>query len=154
VLLKLVRALGVLLVVIGAVGVAFYPLSFLMGGSLFRRSFAIPYIGDFYAIFAVVLYLGEVAANVLAIWGGILCLRRPLRGRRLILGWAYTSIAVGLWSILYFSLFVVTRRGGAPLLFNMFANVVQIAHAALFPIVCLIFFHLREVRRMFEGGAR
>jgi hypothetical protein len=44
VLVKLVHAIGVLLIVLGAIDVVFYPLSMLAGASLFRRSFGIPYV--------------------------------------------------------------------------------------------------------------
>ena len=151
VLLKLVRVLGVLLIVIGVIELGYYPLTFLMGGPIFRRNFRPAFGGELYGVFVLVQFLGEVVANVTAIWGGILCLRRPLRGRRVVLVSGYISIGLCLWSTLYLVL-VVSRQVTLPFLLT--GNVVELAHFVAFPIICVIFFHLRDVRRLFAEQSR
>ena len=148
ILRKLIRTIGLLMLVVGAIKFVVDPVA------TFRTPIGGTSLDVGVAGFSL---LGRIIVNVLAISGGIAGLRRLRSAARIVSVWSVASLAVGavllmfrLFSMAYFSGGRFTWVGTYEMAYvgNSIAN---FATAAVLPVICLVLLRFPDARRAFSS---
>jgi hypothetical protein len=153
-LLPLVRTIGLLSVILAPVGVVLVVLGLWVSvrGGAFRY-------GAIWAWSMVILTPLELITNLLQLLGGIGCLRRRLRGRRLLIVAAWASLALSLCGCVVGAVVSVgyeSRFGRADpveVAYLLTYYLQRSAAAILFSVITLVFLTRRQVAGLFASAA-
>jgi hypothetical protein len=103
--MPLVRALGIIGIIVGSISISLVPLSWMSSDLRSMRSSPGVYWGSIGSSLAV------IALDVMLLIGSIGCLRRAPRGRRLLIASAYLHFAYAIWGIGFFGWWYVNYWG-------------------------------------------
>jgi hypothetical protein len=145
---RLVRAICILGLVIGAIGVILVPLRWMS----FRRASFGPASAYWWIYVNLAIY--ETLSVLLTI-GSLLCLRRSPRARSWLLVYAYAYFAYAAWTICFniWQSYSAPRGMIASRLPNeILSSLLGFSMGISFPIVVVILMAQREVRKMFAAG--